>query len=403
MKHNGEPCGETSEAKACNVQACEKDCELREWTKWSSCTKDCDGGTMKRQKFVKHNALGEGKCADPWAPSRLQYKPCNEQACVKNMTETLKCKGKIDVVLVLDGSGSLGQTGWKQTKKFSRLFVEAFDGKSMDAQIAVLLYSGPRTWSGVSRCMGESPDKSKLDLEKDCSMRWVQHFNNNTAKTLANLKKAKWPRGGTLTSLALGTVANELTLGRKDAKTAVVVVTDGRPLSFKRTLEAAKSLRTQARLLFVPVTAFAPMKEIKSWASRRWQENVVKVNNFNDLSKVDTVDHLIADLCPNIDDNRGDKQCIQLLQGHHPLCKQCDESNHREAHHSVLAELLLNRTCCLLREEVLTLGFRLCRSSFSNPLVPWTAWASPIDGSTFSEWHRKIYHLHLGCQPRTRS
>jgi hypothetical protein len=62
MKYGGEPCGETSETKACNGQACEKDCELTSWTKWSSCSKDCDGGTAKRQKFIKKEAEGEGKC-----------------------------------------------------------------------------------------------------------------------------------------------------------------------------------------------------------------------------------------------------------------------------------------------------------------------------------------------------
>merc|ERR1719183_3390561 len=63
MKYGGEPCGATSETKACNNQACEKDCELSGWTKWSACSKDCDGGTQKRQKFIKKVAEGEGKCA----------------------------------------------------------------------------------------------------------------------------------------------------------------------------------------------------------------------------------------------------------------------------------------------------------------------------------------------------
>merc|ERR1719197_2454937 len=52
MKYGGKPCGETSETKACAVPACEKDCDLSAWTKWTKCTKDCDGGTRKRVKFV---------------------------------------------------------------------------------------------------------------------------------------------------------------------------------------------------------------------------------------------------------------------------------------------------------------------------------------------------------------
>merc|ERR1719305_1845566 len=42
MKFGGKPCGGTSQAKSCHNQACEKDCVLTGWTKWSACTKDCD-------------------------------------------------------------------------------------------------------------------------------------------------------------------------------------------------------------------------------------------------------------------------------------------------------------------------------------------------------------------------
>merc|ERR1719276_582418 len=41
MKYGGKPCGGTSETTSCNAQACEADCKLSSWTKWSSCSKDC--------------------------------------------------------------------------------------------------------------------------------------------------------------------------------------------------------------------------------------------------------------------------------------------------------------------------------------------------------------------------
>merc|ERR1719386_648413 len=79
MKYNGKPCSARKETKACNIKACEKDCELSAWTKWTSCSKDCDGGTLKRQKFVKHPSEGSGKCPGTWEKKRLQYKACNEK------------------------------------------------------------------------------------------------------------------------------------------------------------------------------------------------------------------------------------------------------------------------------------------------------------------------------------
>merc|ERR1719353_1266642 len=97
------------------------------------------------------------------------------------------------------------------------------------------------------------------------------------------------------------TAKSELSLGRKDAKSVTIVITDGRPLSFRNTEIASKSLRKVTRLVWVPVTAYAPLKDIKKWATHRWQENVVQVNDFNALEKPDVVTHLVADICPKDD------------------------------------------------------------------------------------------------------
>merc|ERR1719263_1444217 len=100
MKYDGNPCGKTSETKACNGQACEKDCELSDWSTWSACSKDCDGGTQKRQKFVKVEPEGEGKCPDEWSTKRLEFKKCNMNRCLVESAEVpLKCNRTLDVIL----------------------------------------------------------------------------------------------------------------------------------------------------------------------------------------------------------------------------------------------------------------------------------------------------------------
>ena len=53
MQYGGKQCGSTGESKQCNVDACEKDCVLHSWTKWTSCSKDCDGGSKKRERMIK--------------------------------------------------------------------------------------------------------------------------------------------------------------------------------------------------------------------------------------------------------------------------------------------------------------------------------------------------------------
>jgi len=292
MKHGGKPCGATSETKACNAQACEKDCELSEWTKWSACSKDCDGGTNKRQKFVEHVAEGQGKCADEWSVKRLEYKECNMHRCTLGQTCTNKT---MDIVLLLDGSGSLGKKGWAAEIIATRSFIRAFKGNNGNIIMAVTLFSGPNAWPGVYKCM----DNTKKNVKpSDCGIKTVTHFTDDLKKIDTLVTGLTWPKGSTLTSLALLNAQAELSLGRKDAPAVIVVFTDGRPLSYRRTELASRKIRKAARLLWVAITKYAPLKYIKSWATRRWQENVVQVDDFGKLEKPEVIDHIIADICP---------------------------------------------------------------------------------------------------------
>jgi len=300
MKYNGKPCGPTSQAESCNGQACEADCKLTMWTKWSLCSKDCDGGTMKRQKFVRKAPLGSGECADEWSKQRLQYKACNMRRCeVPDVAHPLACNRSLDVVLLIDGSGSLGKKGWDAEIVAAKAFVEAFS-HSGKANLAVILYSGPRTWSGVRKCTGRNA--KKVDPIK-CGINTITHFTQDMPKVTNLINGLSWPKGSTLTSLALMTAKAELALGRKNSLSNVIVFTDGRPLSYRRTGVASDAVRKSARLVWVPVTRYAPLKQIKKWATRRWQENVVKVSSFSDLKKPYVVTHIIANICPDMSQN----------------------------------------------------------------------------------------------------
>merc|ERR1719482_636122 len=157
--------------------------------------------------------------------------------------------------------GSLGKTGWKAEIKAAQFTVDAF-ADSGKAEMAVVLYSGPRTWSGVKRCTGRNA--RNVDMEA-CKIKTVSHFTDDLKKVKQLITGLSWPQGSTLTSLALMTAKAELSLGRKDAQSNVIVITDGRPLSYRRTALASHMIRKSSRLLWVPVTKYAPLKYIKSW------------------------------------------------------------------------------------------------------------------------------------------
>lgn len=255
---------------------------------------------MKREKFVKTKAEGEGQCATKWEPARLGYKECNKHRCViESNVGVLQCNRSLDIVLLIDGSGSLGKKGWEAEKKAATTFVDAFSGGGGQAQISLILYSGPRTWTGVRKCFAKNGDK--VDVQKVCKIKTLTHLSSDMTKVKGLIKGMAWPQGSTLTSLALLRARAELSLGRKDAHSIVIAITDGRPLSIKKTREASRNVRQSARLMWVPVTEFAPLKDIKTWATRRWQENLISVKTFEDLEKKDVVTHLIANMCPKKD------------------------------------------------------------------------------------------------------
>jgi len=301
MKHGGKPCGKTTQAVACNVAACEKNCELNEWTAWTTCSKDCDGGSQKRQKFIRSPAEGAGKCADEWGPGRLQYKKCNMQRCTLPAgSESIKCNRTMDVILMIDECPKSGKEGFQKQIETANRLVDAFVGPGVLSvpNFAIIKYCGPRTWSGVSKCDGKSTEA--VDTAEVCKVDIAQHFTESTKDVHSVLKGLEFVKGTKLVSLALITAKGELALGRKEAQSIVVTFLDGQPLSFRKTRIAARSLRKSARVVWVVVSKFSPLKDVKTWATRRWQENLVLANSPEALGKPLMTTHIVADICPKI-------------------------------------------------------------------------------------------------------
>jgi len=129
----------------------------------------------------------------------------------------------------------------------------------------------------------------------------VTHFTTDMNAVREKVNLLTWPQGSTLTSLALMTAKYELPYGRKDSKSVIVVFTDGRPLSYRKTYRASVVVRKTSRLVWVPVTEFAPLKFLKLCATRRWQENLVQVSSFEEFEQPSVATQLIADICPDAD------------------------------------------------------------------------------------------------------
>jgi hypothetical protein len=255
---------------------------------------------MKRQRFVKVPAVGSGKCATQWSEERLHYKACNVHRCtVPDPAVAMKCNKTLDIVLMIDGTPKGGKEVFAAQIEAAKLFMDAFegDGITVEPNFAVIWGTGPRTWSGVSKCTGKS--KKKIDMEKTCHVKIANHFSTSIKKTKGILDGLKFQPGAKLFSMALLSAKSELALSRKNAPSIVVSFIDGEPLSYRKTRIAARDLRKKARLVIVPVAKFSPLKTIRKLASRRWQENVVVAADAEALASAATATHIVANICPS--------------------------------------------------------------------------------------------------------
>jgi hypothetical protein len=283
------------------VQACEKDCVLdRKFGPWSKkCSKACDGGSVKRVRRIKEPAKGEGECPASWSKTRLEYKSCNEFACELPPTEVLKCNETLDVMLLMDSAPNSGKDAWRAEVVVAEMLIDAFDVQGNQAEFSLITYTGPRTWFGVSKCVGEAgPTDTPISIEKDCHIEMKSTFTGHEEEKKA-VEGSEYQAGTKLLSLALGSAKDLLMDGRKTARTVVIVLMDGMPFSFRKVRMASRAIRKKARLVYVPIVKFSPLKAIKSWASRRWQENIVKVESAVTLAYPETGTRIIANICPD--------------------------------------------------------------------------------------------------------
>mmetsp|Transcript_42262 Transcript_42262/g.92189 ORF Transcript_42262/g.92189 Transcript_42262/m.92189 type:complete len:921 (-) Transcript_42262:241-3003(-) len=271
----GQACPPQTETQQCNVQSCDADCKLSKWTQWKPCNRACGGGTQKRVKSVSKPARGNGKCAKALHKSRYARRKCNTQSCPPDPV----CNSKMDVVFVIDSSGSWTEKGYKVVVEFMKGLAQKYKMDSKSVKMGIVEFS------------------------KEAHVIQGMTFNQPEIATALNTK-LKFRKG--LTDMAKGLLAADKLLldGRKDAQSEVIVITDGKP-SFKfASGNAAKKLRRSgARLIFMPVRTYGQSPFLASWASHPGKENVFRVKRgLAELKSKMTAwqNKMVISTCPSI-------------------------------------------------------------------------------------------------------
>lgn len=303
--YSGEQCGETEEVRNCNMQACDVPCKLSDWTVWTNCSKACNRGHTQRIRTILEPSVGQGECWKANSEKRLQKEFCNIGPCPVKKGQILQCQSKKDIVVLVDGSGSVGRSGWNLEIETTQMLRKAINpGVS---NMAVLVFSGP-VYEGFGcnyyYCVGETDDWYWHEVcydfkpaEADCGTTRVSDLSNKSDDLKTAIEGAKWPGSTTFTAKALSAVESVLNMGEKGSEAVVIVMTDGYPADKIATKEAAHSLNKQAKVIWVPITAYAPLDLIKEWASDA--ENVIPVEDFESLNE-DIVNQITATACDDL-------------------------------------------------------------------------------------------------------
>lgn len=269
-EHGGESCGPADDTVGCNDDPCDEPCKLEhEWSEWSACSKACGGGFQAHFRGVAKPAGPTGHCPTEFDPERLEEFVCNEAACPSDLV----CQDDLDILVLLDGSGSSNGVGFEALKSFTANLFDRLTFGAKGAKAGVILFSG------------------EAELVHDMS------------EDVESLKSAvgalQWPAWNTNTAAALTTALTALQNGaRTDVdqdKTVVFLVTDGNPNNVLAANDAADAVKEQSRLVVVPVGRGVEMDYVHRWASWPAEENVLPVADYEVLET--KITDFVSDIC----------------------------------------------------------------------------------------------------------
>jgi len=256
-----------------------------------------------RFKHVKVHEFGdEGKCPAFHDAERFQWRVCNNQECEYDDRYPMTCEAKLDVVMALDASGSMGPAGWEAVKKAGSNLAAAMGS---GIKVGALAFSSPYRYYELRWCMGwDTPWFFKeffFTGHSDCGIKWMSHMSEDAAAVKSEIDRAQADFHGTLTNKAIDAAAVEIgNHGRGFAQSVLIIFTDGYPESREKTLESSNAFKDTGRVIYVPVGNFGSDDYFTTVASYPWQDNLLARDDFRDLASRKTLDRLMPLFCPNI-------------------------------------------------------------------------------------------------------
>jgi hypothetical protein len=248
----------------------------------------CGGGLQERVRTVLVPIRGLGTCPEPHNGDRWQEQECNAMECRGDEI----CIAKQDLIIAIDGSGSLKESGFAVLRDFTANLTGRYRATYAGAEAArvgVLMFG-----NGIV-----APDGTVSGAEE------VSPLTDDIESLEAKVKELKWQKGITNMAQAFFLAGRMLReKGREDAQSAVLVITDGVPsMKFATTQQVDKLKEGNTQIYFAPISEFAAKKfdVLKGWASEPWETNYERLpgllalsNNFPLFAQ-----RVLTKFCPN--------------------------------------------------------------------------------------------------------
>lgn len=286
--NNGAGCDSAQEIRPCNTGSCMRPCTLKPWSDYSPCSQMCGGGEQEKHRAIKIKARAGGECPKSKSAKRFHTRKCNVQPCIGDE----KCIAKVDMIIAVDGSGSISEKGFTVLKDFIAALTDRFSGRSYGVnamQVGVVLFGNGRV--------------NKDGTIQDGQV--ISPLSSDMKKVKAAVTAMVWKKGFTNLAQAFTTASRVLgEKGRKHATSAIMIVTDGKP-SFKvQTWQAAKKVKRNGVVVnVVSVNAFpdkANRKFMKKITTAPAKSNFVAIPGLTKLKRqMDKyVTQTLAQTCP---------------------------------------------------------------------------------------------------------
>lgn len=227
----------------------------------------CDGGFKEKFRHVMRPIRGFGKCPTEQSAFRYGKAGCNEQRCKGDEM----CVATQDLVIAIDGSGSIRDAGFAILKKFvvkllSRYRTEFWGADAV--KIGIVLFG-----NGVIMPDGKSVSPAIL----------ASPLGFDIAAIETTVKDLPFKKGFTNMAQAFSSAETAFIQGsRRGAQSSVMVVTDGKPSFNFMTTKMVEQLEDKGITRYFLLVNEEDLNSdanrlMKSWASIPWETNIVHV------------------------------------------------------------------------------------------------------------------------------